>query len=445
MRASMALPIMRRGRAASARRPDVSATRRGAVEHPKVSARVANATEEAGCFVLRLRGVGRALPIVKLGLRGRILCASGAAVLLVLLATGTAALYGLPQPERVDVLWRIAIAGTAVVALVLVALGLVLQRWVVRPLARTVRVMDKVRRGEQDLSARLSTRGGGEVAILNDGFNGLLQAIAQRDRELLAAREASDAGGRAKSQFMAAMSHELRTPLNALMGLAELLHGTRLDARQQRFVAMIRQSARVLASLIDDVLDAKGLDAGDLKLVNAPFRLRDAVFAVVERYRDAAERRGLSLSAQFDSSLPDVVHGDLLHVGQILGNLLSNAIKFTEHGGVIVRVAPCEPGVRFSVSDTGVGIAADFMPHIYEVFRQGDSSTTRRFGGTGLGLSIARQLCVAMGGRIDASSRPGKGSTFWFDLPLPAVPGGMPETDGAAPPDGPPLAGPLGV
>jgi signal transduction histidine kinase len=195
------------------------------------------------------------------------------------------------------------------------------------------------------------------------------------------------------------------------------------------------------------VLDAKRLDSGALELVEAPFRLRDAVSTVVERYRDGANRRGLSLSLQFDSALPDVVSGDLVHVGQVLGNLVSNAIKFTEHGGVIVRVTPSELGVRFSVTDTGVGIATDVMPHIYEAFRQGDGSSTRRFGGAGLGLAIARQLCTAMGGRIDASSRPGKGSTFWFDLPLPSVPGGMPAADEApaAPHNGPPVTGPVGA
>ena len=387
---------------------------------------------------------------MKLGLRGRILCASGAAVLCVLLATGGAVLLAVPAHERVELLWHLLGVGTLIVAVVLVLLALVLQRWVVRPLARTVRVMDKVRRGEQDLNARLSTRGSDEVAILNDGFNGLAQAIAQRDRELLAARQASEEGGRAKSEFLALMSHEMRTPLNAVMGLAELLHGTRLDARQQRFVALIRQSARTLAGVIDDVLDSKHMDAGALRVVDAPFRLRDAVFGIVERYRDNAERRGLNLSVHFDSALPDVVCGDLVYLGQILGNLLSNAIKFTEHGGVIVRVTPSELGVRFSVSDTGLGISGDVMPHIYDAFRQGDSSNTRRFGGTGLGLSIARQLCVAMGGRIDASSRPGKGSTFWFDLPLPAVSNGLSdvETPGAEPvlgQGGPQLPGALGA
>jgi signal transduction histidine kinase len=133
----------------------------------------------------------------------------------------------------------------------------------------------------------------------------------------------------------------------------------------------------------------------------------------------------LSLAVHLDSALPDVVRGDMLLVAQVLGNLLSNAVKFTEQGGVIVRVTPCDLGVRFSVTDTGMGISSEVMPHIYDAFHQGDGTSTRRFGGTGLGLSIARQLCAAMGGRIDASSRTGKGSTFWFDLPLPAVPGGL--------------------
>jgi two-component system, sensor histidine kinase len=112
-----------------------------------------------------------------------------------------------------------------------------------------------------------------------------------------------------------------------------------------------------------------------------------------------------------------------VHLRQVLANLLSNAVKFTEKGSVIVRVAPSAGFVRFSVSDTGIGVPAEFMPHLYEAFRQADSAPTRRFGGAGLGLAIARRLCEAMGGRIDASSRAGKGSTFWFELPLPAVEG----------------------
>jgi signal transduction histidine kinase len=336
-----------------------------------------------------------------LGLRGRILWASAAALLCVLLAAAAAAWLAVPAPARGESLLYIVCVGAPIVAAVFALLAVVLQRSVLRPLAHTVQVMD----------------------------NRLAQAIAQRDRELLAARKASDESGRAKTELLAAMSHELRTPLNAVIGLTELLHGTRLDARQRRFVALIRQSAQALAGTIDDVLDFKHADAGALRRVDAPFRLREAVFGTVERYRDGAERRGLSLAVHLDSALPDVVRGDLLHVTQVLGNLLSNAVKFTEHGGVIVRVTPSDLGVRFSITDTGIGVSSDVMPHVYDAFRQGDGSSTRRFGGTGLGLSIARQLCAAMGGRIDASSRPGKGSTFWFDLPLPAVQGGLPDAD----------------
>ena len=227
-----------------------------------------------------------ARPIMKLGLRGRILCATGAAVLCALLVMGAAVWFAVPANERLELLWPLLSIGSLVVVVVLVILAVVLQRWVVRPLARTVRMMDKVRRGEHDLNARLSTRGVDELAILNDGFNGMAQAIAQRDRELQEVRRASEEGGRAKSQFLSLMSHELRTPLNAVMGLAELLHGTRLDARQQRFVALIRQSARALAGVIDDVLakaarrpdpdhgqrargDRPGLDERDLHVVGA--------------------------------------------------------------------------------------------------------------------------------------------------------------------------------
>ena len=321
--------------------------------------------------------------------------------------------------ERNQLMLQIALIGLAVMGLVLGMLAVGLQRLVVRPLTRIVRAMDDVRRGEQDYSVRLADRGGGdELAILREGFNGLVQAVAQREQDLLAAKDAAEQGSRAKSQFMAVMSHELRTPLNAVLGMAELLANTRLDERQQRFVAQIRASGRDLVEIINDVLDLTHLEAGKLRPVQHPFRLRDAVHDTVDLYRNAAAARDLALTLHVDESLPDMVLGDQVHVRQVLANLLSNAVKFTEHGSVIVRVTPSAGYVRFSVSDTGVGVPPDFMPHLYEAFRQADSAPTRRFGGAGLGLAIARRLCEAMGGRIDASSRPGKGSTFWFELPL---------------------------
>jgi len=323
--------------------------------------------------------------------------------------------------ERNQLLLRIVGAGLLVLVLVLVALAFGLQRLVVRPLTRIVRAMDGIRRGEQDYSLRLTPRDGDELAILREGFNGLVQTVARREQDLVAARDAAEQGDRAKTQFMAAMSHELRTPLNAVLGMAELLANTKLDERQRRFVAQIRSSGRDLVEIVNDVLDLSHLDSGKLRPVQQPFHLRDAVFDAVDLFRDAAQARALTLSLHVDEALPDLVVGDLVHVRQVLANLLSNALKFTEHGSVVVRVTPSDGFVRFSVSDTGIGVPADFMPHLYEAFRQADSAPTRRFGGAGLGLAIARRLCEAMGGRIDASSRPGKGSTFWFELPLTAA------------------------
>jgi signal transduction histidine kinase len=310
---------------------------------------------------------------------------------------------------------------------------------VVRPVTHMVGVLDRVRRGEPGAQSPLHVGGGPELRRLGEGIHHLAQALAQRESELTSVKGAVEQASRAKSQFMAVMSHELRTPLNAVLGMAELLHSSRLDARQQRFVAQIRHSGRALVEVIGDVLDLARLETGQLKPLDQPFRLRDAVFDSVELFHDSAQARGLEVSVQVDASLPDVVRGDMVHLQQVLNNLLSNAIKFTEHGEVIVRVTPCDLGLRFSVSDTGVGISSDFMPHIYEAFRQGDGSPTRRYGGSGLGLSIARRLCEAMGGRIDASSRPGKGSTFWFELPLPAVPGGLPDATGSDTPASPPV------
>jgi signal transduction histidine kinase/ActR/RegA family two-component response regulator len=326
--------------------------------------------------------------------------------------------------ERNALMLRIVGVGLAVMALVLGILAIGLQQMVVRPLTRIVRAMDGIRRGEQDYSVRLASRGDDEIAILREGFNGLVQTVAQREQDLLAAKDSAEQATRAKSQFLAVMSHELRTPLNAVLGMAELLANTRLDERQRRFVSQIRDSGRDLVEIVNDVLDLSHLEAGKLRPVRQPFRLREAVRGTVELYRDLASARELSLSMHVDDSLPDTVLGDVVHVRQVLANLLSNAVKFTERGSVIVRVTPSAGYVRFSVSDTGIGVSPDFMPHLYEAFRQADSAPTRRFGGAGLGLAIARRLCVAMGGRIDASSRPGKGSTFWFELPLPATEGG---------------------
>jgi len=324
--------------------------------------------------------------------------------------------------ERNALLLRALGFGALVLLLALGVMYAVVSRVMLRPLSVVVQAVDRIRQGGADYALRLQPRGDDELAVLCQGFNRLLQDMAVREADLRAARDTAEVASQAKTQFLAVMSHELRTPLNAMLGMAELLGNTALDARQRRYVQQVRAAGRSLAGLIGDVLDLSSIEVGQVQIIRAPFALRDVVDESVALFAEDARQRGVRLSLAVDEALPDQVLGDALRTRQILVNLLSNAMKFTERGSVALSVTPAGAAVRFSVADTGLGIAPDLLPHIYEAFRQGDGSSTRRFGGAGLGLTIARQLCEALGGRIDVSSRPGKGSTFWFELPLPAAP-----------------------
>jgi signal transduction histidine kinase/ActR/RegA family two-component response regulator len=349
---------------------------------------------------------------------------------------------GLPrtelQAERRHLLLLIAAAGALALLLVLALMDLALSRLLVRPLRRVAEAVARVRGGDRRAQVLGLERRDDEIGVLAAGFNGLVDTVAERERELLGARDAAEQASRAKTQFLAVMSHELRTPLNAVLGLAEVLARSPLDERQQRLLQQMRGSGRQLAEIIADLLDLSGIEAGRMRVAELPFRLRDAVEEAVERFRPEARRRGLWLTLSLDPALPERLVGDALRVQQVLGNLLSNALKFTEHGGVNVGVTPASGAVRVTVVDTGIGIDAEFLPHVYEAFRQADGTLTRRFGGSGLGLSIARALCDAMGGRIDVASRPGRGTSFWFELPL-RLPSAVEAVEAAPPPAPPPL------
>ncbi len=309
-----------------------------------------------------------------------------------------------------------------------------LQRGITAPLRRLTSTMSRIRESH-DYRTRVEVESDDEVGILVEGFNTMLSEISERDarlethrrnlehdvaertHDLRLARDAAEEASAAKSAFLATMSHEIRTPMNGILVMAELLASADLPPREQRYADVVAKSGHGLLAIINDILDFSKIESGKLELEEIEVDPAALADEVVTLFAERARSRGLDLAAHVDPATPRHVIGDPVRLNQVIGNLVNNALKFTEHGHVLLTVAPDPdaPGaVAFAVHDTGIGIPDDKIGSLFQSFSQADQSTTRKFGGTGLGLAICKRLVEAMGGSFRVSSTVGRGSTFAF-------------------------------
>jgi diguanylate cyclase (GGDEF)-like protein len=304
-------------------------------------------------------------------------------------------------------------------ALILLGAMRLIGEHVVRPLNALSDLMGRAESGESGM--RATPKGPRDIIDMALAFNKMMTVLEEREAELKQSRDDALRTALMKTQFAATVSHEVRTPLNGVVGMLDILKEMRLTRRQRECVDVAWNSSHALIDLINDILDFSKMEAGKLELEEVEFDLRKLVEEVIELLAKSAQKKGLELDYLLAPDVPDRIKGDSLRLRQVLINLIGNAIKFTERGEVALRIACVEGssdnfGLRFDVSDTGIGMSEQAVSHVFESFAQADRSTTRKYGGTGLGLAICKQLVELMGGEIGITSELEQGSTFWFSI-----------------------------